>query len=447
MKITHFIMLLAFLGAACSTDSIQTYDLVVENVNLWNGVDDSLHRGAYVYLLDGRIAQISNGADESAKESIDGTGKFLIPGLWDAHVHTTDYQRDFPKFMEYGVTSVLIPGGSTCTDAYYAEMRAMGEQDSLPAPKVFHTSQHFTLEGRHPVKTYDSPNWVEGETVYFLRDTQQITELVAEVAKKPIDGIKLTIEDGPHPPFVQRMPREFVNQVEKQAAKRGLRVFTHVSDNLEFEMAIDAGITEFLHFTGIDLDVKRDSVLLAKMEGREYHLVTTFMIDKSFLYPKFPEWVEENGLREQYGDEPFAELYSPQKKAIAEEFYNYYAEVIGITEPSLADMSAYQVEDLRLLLDRGFNLVTGTDVGNTFNLPGHSLHEELELLVLGGMTPVEVLRMATANAARMLEVENDLGTLEVGKVANMVLLKNNPLTDIRNSRSISMVLKNGRVQE
>jgi imidazolonepropionase-like amidohydrolase len=447
MKTTHFIMLLAFLGAACSTDSIQTYDLVVENVNLWNGVDDSLRRGANVYLLDGRIAHISNGADESAKESIDGTGKYLIPGLWDAHVHTTGYQRDFPRFVEHGVTSVLIPGGSTCTDAYYAEMRAMGEQDSLPAPKVFHTSQHFTLEGRHPVKTYDSPNWVEGETVYFLRDTQQITELVAEVAKKSIDGIKLTIEDGPHPPFVQRMPREFVNQVERQAARQGLRVFTHVSDNLEFEMAIDAGITEFLHFTGIDLDARRDSALLAKLDGREYHLVTTFMIDKSFLYPKFPEWVEETGLREQYGDEPFTELYSPLKKAIAEEYYSYFAEVIGKTEPSLADMSAYQVEDLRLLQDRGFNLVTGTDVGNTFNLPGHSLHEELELLVLGGMTPAEVLRMATINAARMLEVEGDLGTLEVGKVANMVLLKANPLADIRNSRSIAMVLKNGRVQE
>jgi len=447
MKTTYLLWLLALLGVACSTDSLPTYDLVLENVNLWNGVDDTLHRGAYVYIQDGRIARISEKANESATVTIDGTDKYIIPGLWDAHVHTTDYQRDFPKFVEHGVTSVLIPGGSTCTDAYYADMRAMGDQDSLPAPRVFHTSQHFTMEGRHPVKTYDSPNWVEGETVYFLRDTQQITELVAQVAKKPIDGIKLTIEDGPHPPFVQRMPRDFVNKVERQAAKQGLRVFTHVSDNLEFEMAIDAGITEFLHFTGIDLDSRRDSVLLAKLNGREYHLVTTFMIDKSFLYPKFPEWVEETGLREQYGDEPFTELYSPRKKAIAEEYYSYFAEVIGKEAPTLADMSAYQIEDLRLLQDRGFNLVTGTDVGNTFNLPGHSLHEELELLVLGGMTPAEVLRMATINAARMLEVEDDLGTLEVGKVANMVLLEANPLADIRNSRSIAMVLKNGRVQK
>ena len=78
------------------------------------------------------------------------------------------------------MTSILVTGGSKCTNDYFKEMRDMGAQDLIPAPRVFHTSQHFTMEGKHPVKTYSSNDWIDGKTVFFLRDTLQIESIVKQ---------------------------------------------------------------------------------------------------------------------------------------------------------------------------------------------------------------------------------------------------------------------------
>ncbi|MEQ8627982.1 hypothetical protein [Ekhidna sp.] len=234
MKTSLTCLWLALIIASCNTNQTPQYDLIISNVNLIDGTGAPLAKDVNVYVNDRLITQIDSGAIEGEGEIIDGTGKYLIPGLFDCHVHTTKYQEDFPRLMHYGVTSVFIPGGSTCTNEYFAEMREAGNQDSLPAPRVFHTSQHFTMEGRHPVKTYASSNWRDGETVFFLKDTVQISQLVKQVSQYPILGIKLTIEDGPAPPFVDRIPQEFVNKTVSEASKYGLEVFAHASDNEEF---------------------------------------------------------------------------------------------------------------------------------------------------------------------------------------------------------------------
>ena len=181
MKKTGLWLVLALLLSCSQQPGTPPYDLVISRVNLIDGTGRPLRAGVSIGVRDGRIAAIQKG-ELTARKTIDGSGKFLMPGLFDGHVHTTDYRADFPRFVHYGVTSVFITGGSRCSNDFYAAMREMGDQDSIPAPRVFHTSQHFTLEGRHPVKTYPSPNWVDGETVFFLKDTSQIEVLVDQVA-------------------------------------------------------------------------------------------------------------------------------------------------------------------------------------------------------------------------------------------------------------------------
>lgn len=326
-------------------------------------------------------------------------------------------------------------------------MRSQGNQDTIPAPFVFHTSQHFTMEGRHPAKTYTSSNWRDGETLFYLKDTLQIESLVQKVAQYPIVGIKITIEDGPAPPFVERMPQSFVDKTVKEASKYGLEVFAHVSDNTELEMAINAGVQNLVHFTGVDIDPE-DSIqanLLEKFVVSNPYWVTTLMIDKSFLYPLHPEWSESAAMLPAYRES--ASELDPRVVERAKIYVRILMNEYGISDSSLEAFMLPQVEGIKFLQGMGFHMVLGTDTGNDFNFPGYSLHEEMQLLELGGLEPLEIIKMGTLNAAEMMHAQDSLGSIEVGKIANMVLLDKSPLENIHNTLLINSVIKRGKIQK
>ena len=431
----------------CTFEQSDQFDLVISNVNLIDGTGVPIQTGVSIGIKEGKIVAIDTALLGNKNNRIDGTGKFLIPGLFDCHVHTSDFKRDFPRFIHYGVTSIFITGGSLCTNDFYAAMRKQGNQDTIPAPIVFHTSQHFSMKGRHPSKTYSSSNWRDGETIFYLKDTLQIQRLVKAVSKYPIVGIKLTIEDGPAPPFVERIPQSFIDKTVKEASKYGLEVFAHVSDNIELEMAINGGVQNLVHFTGVNIDPK-DSIqmkLLRKFLKRRPFWVTTLMIDKSFLYPIHPEWFESESMLAAY-KESVNELDTSLIQR-AKTIVGILVDEYGLTDNSLESFMLPQVMDIQFLDEMGFNMVLGTDTGNDFNFPGYSLHEEMQLLSLRGMKPLKIIKMGTLNAAKMMNAQDSLGSIKVGKIANMVLLDKNPLEEISNTLSINSVIKRGIIQE
>lgn len=446
MKYTFLFIAIVFLSGCINKPSFE-YDLVVSNVNLIDGTGSEMQKGVTIGIKDGRIVEIDAGSIGQAIKSIDGTDKFLIPGLFDCHVHTGNYERDFPRFVHYGVTSVFITGGSLCTNEYYAAMRERGSQDTIPSPNVFHTSQHFTMEGRHPSKTYSSSNWRDGESIFYLADTLQIERLVKQVSQYPIVGIKLTIEDGPAPPFVKRIPQDFINKTVKEASKYGLEVFAHVSDNIELEMAVQGGVQNLVHFTGVNLN-PQDSHhlhLIQQLEARNASWVTTLMIDKSFLYPVHPEWFEAEEMLPEY--QQLKNELTPERIERAKFYIELLKEEYHLSESTLSAFMKPQVEDIQFLYETDINMVLGSDTGNDFNFHGYSLHEEMQLLELGGMKPLDIIKMGTLNAAKMLNTDNNRGSIERGKMADMVLLNRNPLNSIRNSLSIHTVIKNGLIQK
>jgi len=445
MKYIHLFIFILIIG--CTKSPNKDYDLVVSNVNLIDGTGTMLKSNVNVYIKDGRIDLIDITEVSERETIIDGTNKYLIPGLFDCHAHTSNYQKDFSKFIHYGVTSIFITGGSTCTNEYYKEMREIGNQDSIAAPRVFHTSQHFIMEGSHPVRTYSSSNWREGETVFYLKDTLQIESLVKEVAQYPIQGIKLTIEEGPMPPPIPRMPQEFINKVAKEAKKNNTKVFVHISDNVELRMALEAKINNIIHFTGVDLDFESDKEMVELIYQSEVSWVTTLMLDKSFIYPLHPEWVNLTEIKDIYDADEFSNLTSQSKIERAKRMLDFFKNDYGLKDPTLKNIMAFQVEDIRTLYENGVNMVLGTDTGNTFIFHGHSLHEEMQLLEMGGMKPMDILKMGTHNAAKMMDVLDELGTIEKGKIADMILLDKNPLESIKNTLSINTVFKNGIIQK
>lgn len=138
---------------------------------------------------------------------------------------------------------------------------------------------------------------------------------------------------------------------------------------------------------------------------------------------------------------------SPEVKERAKVYMNILMGEYGLKESSLEAIMILQVEDILFLQGEGFNMVLGTDTGNDFNFPGYSLHEEMKLLELGGMEPLDIIKMGTLNAAKMMNAQDRLGLIEVGKIANMVLLEKNPLEAISNTLAIHSVIKRGRIQK
>ncbi len=447
--INKVIILLVFLLITGCQKVIEG-NLIIKNVNIINVENGNIIEGQDIIIIHNTIAEIiphNLSTNYSAKTMIDGTNKYVIPGIFDGHTHVNNYKNDLAKFIHYGVTSIFVTGGSTCTNQYYAEMRAMGTQDSLPSPRIFHTSQHFIKQGSHPVKTYANSSWKEGETVFYLKDTLQIERLVKKVSQYPIEGIKLTIEDGPDPPFVERLSQSFISKVQKEAEKHDTRVFVHVSDNEELKMALDAGIYNFVHFTGVDLDFEKDTLLLKKIYGNPINWITTLMLDKSFMYPLYPEWIDKIRKEGVFNIESIEKVNDStyiKRAHINNALMKDYLKLDTIT---IKDVVKFQVDDIKRLQKNDVNMVLGTDTGNAFIFPGYSLHEEMQLFELGGMAPKDILKMGTINAAIMLGRDDTLGSIDIGKYADLILLDKNPIENIKNTRSIQMVIKNGKIQK
>lgn len=448
VKYFCFVLILSLLILSCSKPI--EGDLIITNVNIIDVETGDINYKVDVIISAEKIISLiphKVNSNYHAETLIDGTNKYVIPGLFDCHTHTVDFQTDFPKFIHYGVTSVFITGGSTCTNDYYKAMREIGNQNVIPAPRVFHTSQHFIMEGSHPVRTYSSSNWREGETVFYLKDTLQIESLVKKVSQYPTQGIKLTIEDGPMPPPIPRMPQEFINKVVTEAKKNNTKVFVHISDNIELSMALEAKINNILHFTGVDLDFERDKEIVELIYQSDISWVTTLMLDKSFMYPLHPEWVNQTEIKDIYNIEEIRDITNASEIKKAKDFLEFLKYDYSITNPTLENIIIFQVEDINTLYQNGVNMVLGTDTGNNYIFHGHSLHEEMQLLELGGMAPKDILKMGTYNAAKMMDVLDELGSIEEGKFADLILLNKNPLESIKNTLSIHLVLKNGLVQK
>lgn len=432
---------------ACSTSRKSDFDLIISNVTLIDGTGTAARQNVNVYIKENKIVAVNTDKIKHAEHVIDGTDKYLIPGLVDAHIHTTDFKNDFRRFIYFGVTSVVVLGGSKTTNEYYAEMRDLAAQDSIPAPRVFHSSPIFSMEGKHPVKTFNSPNWIDGKTIINIHDTAEIESLVKQAAQQPIIGIKLTIEDGPTPPFVERIPQAFINKVVTEAAKYNLPVYAHISDNTELSMALKAGVKIIVHYTGVDLDFENGKALVDSVYKSNISWITTLMLEKSFMYPLYPDWAKQVESFNLFNKEEIKMLSDSASINQAKQYFYLLEHYFGIKDPNLENVIKPYVAEIKTLYENGVNIVLGTDMGNNFIFPGYSLHEEMQLMELGGMAPVDIIKMSTQNAAKMLHKSETHGTIEPGKFADMVLLYKNPLDSIKNTLAINMVIKNGVIQK
>lgn len=394
-------------------------NLVIRHVTVIDGTGKPAIHDASVFVREGKITAISTSAKAvipTGAVVIDGTGKYLIPGLWDMHAHYEQVEWG-PIYLAAGVTTVRDCGNEfdfiTTVSNTIAGGKGIG-------PRVL-------VAG-----IVDSP----GELTVGAVTASTPEEAIAVVRRyKKAGALQIKIYSSMKP--------ELVPVIAREAHRLGMTVTGHVPNGMTTEQAVEAGFDQInhiqyptrdlLHFKSAkDLpatfDFSTEDAQKQLALYRQHHIVfdDTIALYENIDHPASTpfEQIEPGYLK-----------VAPQlKEALA-------SEGLPADSPRLKLYQA-MLATLRELHKDGLTIVAGTDQ----NIPGYSLHRELEIYVeQAGFTPMEALQAATLVPARAMGVAQNLGTVEVGKQADMVLLDADPLSDIRNTRKIHTVISNGAV--
>ncbi|MGZ8844657.1 MAG: amidohydrolase family protein [Pyrinomonadaceae bacterium] len=384
-------------------------------------------------------------------QTIDGSGKFLIPGLWDMHVHFTSVESTFPLFIANGVTGIRNMGGELDD---LLRWRAAVKSGTLTGPRIITCGP--IVDGPKPAA---HGSFVEVNTATEAR------QIVRTLKQRGADCIKV----------YDRLPRDLYLTVLEEAKTVGLPVVGHVPLSITTVEAADAGQKSIEHLGSILegsstlesklMESERSSVPVTdpsefprRIAARGTSMLDTYSEDKARKV--FSHLVKNQTWQVPTLQTKWAQTFIDELNAKGDERLKYVPESQQKWwRPETNFFARYRTPEYIVFRKRlwekelalvgamhraGVPFMTGTDLSGAFVFPGFSLHQELELLVQSGFTPLEALQAATRNPAVFLGELNSSGTVEKGKTANLVLLDANPLADIRNSQRIRAVVLNGK---
>lgn len=438
-----FVLLTFLTLVACqagqSGEVIQLANITVVDVK-----DGKVLSGMTVVIEGGRITSVAANATAPDNRGlrVDGTGKFLIPGLWDMHVHLVHGDwfpraRDIllPLFVANGVTGVRDMGSEI---EPVLEWRREIEAGKRIGPRIVTSG---------PMLDGPPLQWPSSVTVATPADGRRV---VRDVKQRGADFIKLH----------SRIPRDAFFAIADEATQQGMTFAGHVPDAVRASEASSAGQKSFEHLLGIfeGSSPEEDKFLTGvKSPGK---LLATYDPDRAqslfALLAKNHTWqcpvlIWERGFyvieERDFARDPLAK-YAPEswKGGSWRRFTDRILHEFNVDD--LATRKRFVQKELEVaqgLHQAGVPFLAGTDTpSGVFVFPGFSLHDELEIFVRAGFTPREALETATVNPAIFFGRERDLGTVEVGKSADLLLLEANPLDDIRNTRKIAGVVLQGR---
>ena len=413
--------------------------IAIEDVTLIDGTGDPPAAGVTILIEENRIRQIGRSGQvqiPSGARRIDGSGKYVIPGLIDAHVH---YSAPFLHrlYLAHGVTTVRDVGTSVDKILTLQEEIAVG---NLLAPRLVVSGMGVNSRS---VKSGG------------FESARAMTEYLAQ---RGVNGIKVTgytldelgeIVAAAHAHGLLVYGHTRIDPGALAAVEAGLDGIEHVTDLMEdcidenppFPSNFDWANREhfFKYYYGrLNRVVNLDKVdhLIERMVANNVYLDPTLINHyRGFVVRNTPELDADPAFRympEQYDRSNRYGMYGPEERA-------EWTKTLELMQ-----------EVTRRFYRAGGFLIMGTDsqaAAPDGALPGWSMHQELELFVQAGLTPMEVLKVATFDNARVMAREKDLGTVEPGKYADLIILDGNPLEEISNTRKIHRVIKDGLILE
>jgi imidazolonepropionase-like amidohydrolase len=352
-----------------------------------------------VVVKDGRIASVS-GAVPAGMKVVDGKGKTLLPGLWEMHAHYMQAEWG-PAYLASGVTTARDLGNEF---EFITAMRDSVTKGEALGPQLLLAG---LVDGRGP--TTFGTNWAD--------TPEEGRAMVARYKAAGFQQMKIYTLIKP----------DVLRAIADEAHKNGMTVTGHVPTGMTPQQVVEAGMDQINHLPFAAL----------KSGGAE---TVRFFKEHGTVIDPTMAWNELLGRPVNFEIASFEPGFAKAPWALTN--------LVGTASTAAADaaQSARFHEMLGSILalhKGGVTLVAGTDKA----IPGHSLHRELELYVEAGLTPMEVIQLATLGAARVMKMDDRVGSVEVGKRADLVLVDGDPLRDFGALRRVSLVVAGGRVYD
>ena len=408
--------------------------LAITHARLFDSREAVVRPGMTVVTAGNRIAAV--GPDGSVPipdgaETIDATGKTLLPGLWDAHAHPSP--SDGLLHLACGVTSIRDMAAEPDTP----EKLRGWETGETAGPRVVYAG------------IIDGPGPFQGPTKTLVATEAEAHDAVRRLAAAKFLQVKIYSSVKP----------ELVPVIAQDAHERGMRVSGHIPAFMTAEQAVRAGYDEIQHMNMLFLNFLADEVPDTRGPAR-----FTTVADKAATFDlssekirAFLQLLKDRGTVIDPTLGVFEGMFVARAGQVAPGFAAVAADLPaqvrrgfldgGLPVPEGKDQryrdSFKAMERMLALLEKhGIPIVAGTD-----DLPGFALHRELELYVDAGLSPARVLQIATRDAARVTRRLSDLGTVDPGKLADLVLVEGDPTTQISDIRKVRVVIKDGAIYD
>jgi len=439
------ILILPSLLFAQQRKNTRSKQLVIARVTVIDATGAPAKPDMTVLIMGDRIIELGKSQEIRTPRDaqiLDATGKFLIPGLWDMHVHLEFWGKDagLPLCIANGVTGVRDMGGDLDLLRQWQKQIELG---TVIGPRIVAAG---------PILDGPTPGYPLRITV---KNPAEARQAVASLKKRGVDFIKVHAH----------LSRESYFVIADEAKKRGVTFAGHVPISVPAAEASDAGqkSIEHLNESALLIDCSSREAELRRGEGGYQQYLDTYSEGKcQELFSRFrrngtwqvPTLVTLRSfayLRETDPSRNALMRYVPKKmKESMQNLFDMYFKNRKEEEWAIAK-KVYEkdLEMVGAMHRAGVGLLAGSDAailaGSYSAVAGFDLHEELVQLVRAGLTPMEALQAATLNPARFLGKLDDQGTVEKGKLADLVLLEGNPLQDINNTKKINAVIVGGKL--
>jgi imidazolonepropionase-like amidohydrolase len=415
--------------------------LVIDHVNIVDGTGSPILRNGAIVIEGGRIRDIGRRGTIRGGPGItilNAEGKWAIPGLIDAHVHFDQsgdiYTRPdavdlrnvrsytdeitwtrsripgtLARYLASGVTGVVDMGGPFWT------FDVRDAANTTTAPHIAVSGPLMATVGVPELESAD-PGVIQ------VNSPQEVWDLIGRIAERKPDLVKVLFVHRPSDDLDRQSG--LVEAIITESHKRGIRAAVHATELRTAKAALSAGADILVH--SVD-DRRIDAEFINMLKAREAIYIPTLMVTEGYD-EVLGRAVKLTDIEQKLGDPDVIGSWTQLPE--------------GVRSPGLLLSRPVEFENLQLLYAADVRIAAGTDAGNIGTLHGPAIHREMELMAEAGMRPFDIVIAATKNAAAVMG-KREVGTLERGKLADLVLLDADPVRDIKNARKIFKVMKNG----
>lgn len=424
---------------------------VFRDARVWQGLSAQVLEHQDVWVYGSTILEIApTDASRKAEVEIDARGKTLMPGLVDAHVHTTttslppwylavpDSTHNLEAFLYAGITTVNDLGGALDE---VGTLRNELAQGTRRGPRVFFAGPIITHRGGYPASLLSEYGALASAAVTdkICTQVESAKEASDAVLRRVAGGatiIKIVVADIPQ--GAPRLSEDEIAAVVKAAHEHGLKVAAHIDNASDALLCARLGVDVLAH--GVITSPLTDD------EAKTLAAAKIVMVPTLVNFERFAQVAQK-----RYA--PLQLTVDTEPKASLEQFAPKYVDAATLTPGFFKwgdEIEAHvktRPVNVRTAFEAGVPIVAGSDAMGSVGTFAPDLHHELELLVAAGLPNVEVLLGATSRAAKLLVDQPHFGTIEVDKSADLLLVDGDPLTDISATQRLVVVMARGKTIE